>query len=451
MFIYLLLLVTGVFTGSEILAVSTPLAQITLYRLLALGVVPLLMVQLYLRNPQLKLVTQSWSTRMLMVFLSWWIVGLLTGLWALDFISWVQVSFLMTVGILSIVALYLWSHSWHQWLRLLEAMWVMMTGLLVWGYFEIITNTYLFADMVKLDKYNTFASQPWTRIPITTFANQNDYATMLLAYLAIGLILLKVSQRNWLKVIMLVSFALGSFLVYQSGSRMALLCLIILLGFLMIEKIDWDFSFYQWALILIAGASILILSLIYLEPLRETLDTIFYFGGPQAELPGDTKRMNIWRNGLFFLSQTLGLGVGSGNIEHWAAEFSFWPTNEITNMHNWWLEILVSNGVIPFLLYVWGYFGMMQRLYHIYKQNSATIMGHTAKLLFAFMLIFILASITSANNMLIEWHWVFFGMIIAFIKVVDLENQEQGKFSPGKVKEIGKEKLPLKIQSGVSR
>lgn len=448
MFIYLLILIMSVFLGTEILAIPTPLAQITLYRLLALGVMPILAIQLYLKNPQLKLIINSWSTRMLLVFLSWWAIGLITGLWAVDFNSWFQVSFLMTVGILCILALYLWVDSSTRWLCLLKGMWVMMTGLVIWGYFEIITNTYFFADIAKLDKYNTFSRQPWTRIPITTFANQNDYASMLLAYLAVCLILYRVNRKNWLKLMMLLSFTAGAFLIYQSGSRMALLCLILLLVFLMLQKVKWDFSSHQWGIIFLTGVSTFLLALVFLPSFRNVLESIFYFGGVRAELSGDTKRMNIWRNGLLFLGRTFGFGVGSGNIEYWAAEFGFWPTNEITNIHNWWLEILVSNGIIPFLLYVWGYAGMMRRLYQLYKWSPVTITSHTAKILFAFMLIFIPASITSANNMLIEWHWVFFAMIVAFIKVADLNSQKQAEFFLNKNEADIEQNYALKYKVG---
>ena len=39
---------------------------------------------------------------------------------------------------------------------------------------------------------------------------------------------------------------------------------------------------------------------------------------------------------------------------------------------------------------------------------------------FAFLIAFAFASITSANNMLIEWHWVYFGLIISYIKLAEL-------------------------------
>ena len=45
--------------------------------------------------------------------------------------------------------------------------------------------------------------------------------------------------------------------------------------------------------------------------------------------------------------------------------------------------------------------------------------------LITFLLVFIGASITSSNNMLIEWHWVFFGLIIAYIGIMEAQILER--------------------------
>ncbi|MBG9980850.1 O-antigen ligase family protein [Facklamia sp. DSM 111018] len=417
MFGYLLLLVMSVFLGSQILAIPTPIAQITIYRVLAIGSLIVLALQIFWKHSEIKLLAKSHATRMLWVYLVWWLIGTITGLWAENISSWIQATFLMTVGISSIVALYFWTQRIQDWVRLIQASWFMMTLLVIWGYLEILTNHYLFADLELLDKYGTFASQPWTRIPITTFANQNDYATMLLAYLAVCMILYTFSRKLSFRLMYLVHYLLAAFLIFQSGSRMSLLCMLIFTVYLSIVSLKIDFTLKQfWWMVSIAGLAMALL-LFLLPSIREKIFSIIYFGGPAKALSGDTKRLNIWRNGLLFLVETFGLGVGSGNVEHWAEVRGFWPTNIITNMHNWWLEILVSNGIVAFLLYVWGYYSLMLRLKKISLANGQ--LAQVAYILLGFLFIFIFASITSANNMLIEWHWVFFGLIIAFIKVID--------------------------------
>ncbi|MGX7109222.1 O-antigen ligase family protein [Facklamia miroungae] len=423
MFLYCLFLVMSVFLGSQILAIETPIAQITLYRILALSSILILAWQVSHKDRNLLLVVPSVATRMLICFLTWWLIALTTGLWAESFKDWIQVFFLMTVGMSTITALYFWVDSKRQWMRLAQAMWFMMTCLVFWGLFEIISNVYLFADLSKLDKYGTFSAQPWTRIPITFFANQNDYATLLLAYLVLCSVLYYSSRRHWHRWTILFMFILSSFLIYQSGSRMSLICLFIfiLMHFLRYYKFDLFEGKRLYLMIFVVIMAFII------PPVREKVFEVIYFGGPKAGLSGDTKRMNIWRNGLIYLTQTFGLGVGSGNIEYWAKVRPFWPTNEITNMHNWWLEILVSNGILSFLLYLWAYLGMLRRLKFLARlgQKVSRIQSDISFAFYSFLIIFILASITSANNMLIEWHWVFFALMISWVKIVDKDALRQ--------------------------
>jgi len=77
--------------------------------------------------------------------------------------------------------------------------------------------------------------------------------------------------------------------------------------------------------------------------------------------------MNLIRNGLVFLSSTFGFGVGAGNIEYWMEHNPVYNTSSITNMHNWWIEILVAYGVIIFILYIVFFAKLFMNFYRKYK------------------------------------------------------------------------------------
>lgn len=423
---YFLLLVMSVFLGTEILAVDLSVAQLTLYRLLALGVIPLLFYQVTLKNRRLILMANSHATYALMAYVLWWFWAVLSLIWAESLMGWTQAIFLMTIGISSIVGLYFFVLNFRQWQRLLQGMWLMVSGLVIWGYFEIITNIYFLADLNKLDKYRTFNSQPWTRIPITIFSNQNDYATLLLAYLPLCLILYQTSRTSWQRNVYLLMLMAGMFLVYQSGSRMALLCLILFFVIYGLLYLKWDFKakHYKW---IVVGAGISVAALLLLQPnlimhLFETLRTTRVVG----IVTGDEARINLWHNGLIFFVQSLGLGVGAGNIEHWMGNYGPFYTNELVNIHNWWLEILVGYGWVSFLLYVSAYGLMIYKLIQIMKTKNLFYQS-VARGFVSFMLIFIFASITSSTNMFIEWHWVYFGLIISFIKLVEMNESRNNR------------------------
>lgn len=417
MAIYSLVLLASVFLGTELLAIPTPFAQMTLYRLLALGVLPLIAYRCSLKGPSLKIKRPGYGLLMIGVYGFWWLWALISVLWARALGPWAQAMFLLTIGISSALALYLWTDSLRQWKRLVQTAWWMMSGLMLWGYFEIISNIYLFADMAKLDKYGTFASQPLTRLPITHFENQNDYATMLLAYLAVSAILMVLSRASWQKIAYLGAMALAEYLIFRSGSRMSLLCSLLYFVALFILQFKWDLKrrYYVIGLLaLIGGGLVLYLGL---PPVQEALDALIYTGR-EGYISGDTGRVNLWRNGLIFLGTTLGLGVGAGNIETWMADFPLLPTKNIVNMHNWWLEIMVAYGVLVFIAYLVAYALMLYQLNRV-RLFQDPKWRQVSNQVIAFLVIFIPASVTSANNMYIEWHWVFFGLLISYLALVE--------------------------------
>ena len=48
----------------------------------------------------------------------------------------------------------------------------------------------------------------------------------------------------------------------------------------------------------------------------------------------------------------------------------------------------------------------------------------------AFLIVYIFASITSANNIKIEWHWVYFGLIISYLRIEyqHYRNEKEGYY-----------------------
>ena len=423
MLAYLIILVSSVFLGSNLIAVTLPVGQISIYRIFSLLVIPMVIFFLVKDRKSFKIHRNSYAAGMVTVYLLWWVWALCSVLWAMSLGSWLQAMVLLTLGISSIVGIFLWTKDYVQWRTLIKAVWVMMTFLSIWGLFEITTNIYLLADLGKLDKYSTFVTQPWTRIPITYLANQNDYATILLATLPINLILMNTTKNSLKKLLTLLCMLLSTFLIFQSGSRMSLLMALAFYGIYVLLGVRWDFTRKQ---VLTTGSIVLTLAILafaFVPPIRGMVTDLIYIL-PRPVISGDVGRMNMWRNGLMYLGKTFGLGVGAGNIEVWMETFGPLPTNNIFNIHNWWLEILVGYGAFIFIAYVLGYALMIYRLFNL-KKFVNRMHQKIMNALITFLLVFIGASITSANNMLIEWHWVFFGLIIAYIGI--MESQVFGK------------------------
>ena len=419
MLAYLIILVSSVFLGSNLIAVTLPVGQISIYRIFSLLVIPMVIFFLVKDRKSFKIHRNSYAAGMVTVYLLWWVWALCSVLWAMSLGSWLQAMVLLTLGISSIVGIFLFTRDYVQWRTLIKAVWVMMTFLSIWGLFEITTNIYLLADLGKLDKYSTFVTQPWTRIPITYLANQNDYATILLATLPINLILMNTTKNSLKKLLTLLCMLLSTFLIFQSGSRMSLLMALAFYGIYVLLGVRWDFTRKQ---VLTTGSIVLTLAILafaFVPPIRGMVTDLIYIL-PRPVISGDVGRMNMWRNGLMYLGKTFGLGVGAGNIEVWMETFGPLPTNNIFNIHNWWLEILVGYGAFIFIAYVLGYALMIYRLFNL-KKFVNRMHQKIMNAFISFLLVFIGASITSANNMLIEWHWVFFGLIIAYIGIMEAQ------------------------------
>ncbi|XJS10082.1 O-antigen ligase family protein [Aerococcaceae bacterium WGS1372] len=414
---YIILLVGTVFLGSQLLAIPTPLAQITPYRLLVVGLLAILLYQLYKGDPNLQIVPNNNATIIVSIFLFWWCWGAISAVWTLSFINWFHAMFLLTLGVSSIIGLYLWVSDFVLWANIIRTMWVMMSLLALWGLYEILTNNYIFADLTLLDKNQTFASQPSTRIPITTFANQNDYATLLLASLPVNIIMFNLDRHSLRRYLYFLPILLTSFLIYRSDSRMILFSIALFSIFIFLLQFRFDFKAKQIYIGLFSFIALVVAVLVFVPSIRETISQLYYVAGDFFNT-GDSRRMNLWRNGLIFLAETYGLGLGAGNIEVWMDRMAFLSVDEFTNIHNWWLEILVGYGVIVFILYVIAYILMFKSLNKL-RYHDSDVIRQIAISFMAFLIVYIFASITSANNMLIEWHWVFFGVIISFIKIME--------------------------------
>lgn len=413
----LLLLVMSVFLGTEFLAIPTPAFQLSLYRVMVLAMIPILAYLLRQGNSPVIFNRHKYAHIIIGVFIFWLFWGAISILWAIDLISWIRGLFLLTVGILAIIAIFMGTRTMDDWQILVKGVWVMMTLLLLLGFSELLTNHYLFADVGKLDRYGTFASQPLTRMPVTIFENQNDYATMLLAYLAVNSILYTRTRHVLFKGIVILASLGAGFQIYMTDSRLSLLMLVVFFAVIFVLRFKIDLR--KPHIYTLIGLGVLgICALAIIQPgFLGKFDQLLIIDKTER-ISGDIARVNMIRLGLGFSAQTFGIGIGAGQSQYWLENFAQLPLNYVFNLHNWWLEVLVNYGIFVFIAYISAYIMSIYRLFQLRKVEDKQFLG-TTNALIAFMLIFIAASLTSANNMLIEWHWVFFGLIFAYINIME--------------------------------
>ena len=78
-------------------------------------------------------------------------------------------------------------------------------------------------------------------------------------------------------------------------------------------------------------------------------------------------RWNLVRNGVVFVGETYGLGVGAGNAEWWMEHRTHFDTSEIYSLHNWWLELLVSYGILITTGFALFYIGIFRGVWQAWR------------------------------------------------------------------------------------
>lgn len=123
-------------------------------------------------------------------------------------------------------------------------------------------------------------------------------------------------------------------------------------------------------------------------------------------------RINLIRNGLHFLYNSFGFGVGAGNIEFHMRNNAIFETFGIVNMHNWWFEILTNYGIIIFILYIIFFIRIFFKIYVIRKIGSNKIFSEAILLS---LVGFVFASVSPSTFIAFKPQWIILGIAIAYI------------------------------------
>jgi len=411
-----LMLVASVFLGAELLAIPLGIAQLSAYRMMIVIVALVSLKKVVVNDPSTEISFSDKLNFYHFVYFSWLIYALFSIIWVESISRWVFGVFFILTGVFSIFAISFYLNTRKD-LNYLFNIVLVMTGLhQLLGWYEVITNNYIW-------KANRFGSA------ITTFGNVNDYATLLLAGLFVGLLVLLTNKNNWVRLYCLTHIFSGFLLLNQGGSRANQLGLI--LGILVIVAIKlFDLKLSRQTFHSIIGLIIGFMLLLILSPtIRDnTIHLLDRFMNTFFASGSNRYRVNLILNGIIFLFQTYGFGVGAGNIEYWMAQHAVIRDIDVVNMHNWFMEILVGYGVVIFLLYVLMYIYIVRQLFINYKYSTDSYIRNVSLVLLAYVIAFIVSSMSSASNIFIEWQWVFWGIIITFIQYTERYKYNENKF-----------------------
>ena len=229
----------------------------------------------------------------------------------------------------------------------------------------------------------------------------------------VAYICIRLCKSKAMKIIYLGSIVSGCLLLYATNSRANYIGFLMGAAFILFMQLKKQRVFVKVVLSFICVLTVLITLPIIIETFQKLLSLIALDIDINSLNSGGV-RVNLILNGVLFLFQTAGFGVGAGNIEHWMATRSAFPTREITNIHNWWAEIFAAYGVAIFAFYIIFYSGLFMNFYKRYRFSKSRDERVISLGLMGILVGFIVGSMSASSNISEEWLWVFFAIMIAF-------------------------------------
>lgn len=329
----------------------------------------------------------------------WILYGLFSGLWAADNFLWFRNNIMLLVILLSLL-IFINIIDCKKDIIYFSKVWTIILGISnLAAWYEIAFSKYLFTISNNISVYG-FRSQP-----VFTFVNINDFAT----YLAISIPFVFLWLNNDKK---LVKKSLGYLLIlstilviYNTGSRGALLALVI--GFVFLFGITY-IKINKKSMRTLFLAFLAILVVLAIASWAGYLDKLLFKFIYNSEA-SNSVRINLMKNGLEYLKASKLFGVGSGNVEYWLENTSYYGVAGIRYIHNWWFEVLVNFGLPIFAGYLIYWLKILIKNIKLARSSDNKV----SKYLAMAVVIFSIAIISPSSILLMKWLPVFTGFVTA--------------------------------------
>jgi teichuronic acid biosynthesis protein TuaE len=356
-------------------------------------------------------------------FLAFWVAWSLASLlWAADKAEGIRhFIFLVMMASLSGGAVLALDRPWalRAALLLLILVFAMALGI---GFLEITTDLRLpTSGLVGLpDRYQWAAT--------SFFYNQNDFATYIALWLPVLLAVPFFTRRTFsLLAASLCSLASALCLLY-TGSRANLLALLLMalsLLFALALRRGTGSSRWQWVLgvaLMTAVACTICLGTLGRLPVLQPPEIgvqHWRFATLEAEMDAGTgsggTRMKLLTGGLAVTLDSRLLGVGPGNAEYHLQRIPGLET--VYNLHNWWLEVLVTGGLFVFVGYLIFFAGLLYALFRVATRSADGLLAFTATALFAALIGYTIGALAPSSAIHFTPMWIHFGLALATINL----------------------------------
>lgn len=353
------------------------------------------------------------------LFLALWLVySVCYVLLVRDLTAYVKYSLFLFMGVSLIFFVVYYSEDYRSLYRIGQIWFWVLIVLLGIGLWENLTGHHLevssrsFGDMEKI-RY----------IPTGTFKMINQYA----ACLALGLPLFLTrlaSARNKGGVIFLSGGALLTlYLIGETQSRVSLLAALLEIA----AAFFWFFPRNKklWlggilAAVVLATAAF---NPSFYRQKAESIQLQFRSAYRQIALYKDSGkiRVNLALNGLYFLRDSGGLGVGAGNFNRYMEQEPYFSTSSTSHPkpvlfpHNWWIELLSEYGILVFILYCFFFLFILIRVLQIAGRCRDPRQRDLGRFLGLGLFGFLLVCMAPGYFIAFRTQWLLLAMSLAYI------------------------------------
>lgn len=361
--------------------------------------------------------------------LIWFFYAALSVIWADSKIDAIRNIFLLFMG-LSLIFFTVYNFSKLKDLKRYFHLWLIILAVLLGIGFLNIYAGYQLLEYESLLRYTRLDYLPdksyWMHSPRATFVHPNDYASYIALTIPLILTFIRYSHSRARQLAGLALLFPALFQLVITGSRANLIAIVISLAFWFLVMLKPK---ERLALTALGGSAALAFIIKSPARLREELNNaVVKLAGLVTGsniISDDQIRLNLIKNSFVFLVQHYGFGVGAGNAEYHMKKFRVYHTDQINNVHNWWVEILVNYGIFIFAGYIAFFFGILIALYKAYRKLEDSTEKMICEALLVGMVTFIPASMSPSSIMGFGPQWLFFAFALAFLNYYRLKEERE--------------------------
>lgn len=317
-------------------ALGDMFAPVTLQRLFAILFIPSAAI-LYVKNHK------AIPLYVGLFFIIWIVFSVISLVWSPDRMSGIKAVAYNLCSVAVYLELILFSLKAKNPVRSILSGWTLLFALtLVVALWEIFTNQHL--PMNVRDDVSIMSAtghRVWMIYASVTYGNYNTYVLIILYCLPFILASIAYFRRIKIWYWILLVGAIFVLLVNSSRGGVGCLCL---MGMVMLMFFAKNRLINRFVFILILAS--ICGGIIYYSDV--VLDQVVGRFSNQNVFEDDL-REDIYRRGFKILTDSFGIGCGIGGIQVSLEQLS---GNEISAMHNMFLEFLAQYGIVPFIAFV---------------------------------------------------------------------------------------------------